>query len=127
MAEIHVLTTHGTRVKFALHVPVPGMGTNVSGIQWRAALLNSGLGGATVLRDSADGAAGTIGPTEKTQITNGELYEAYVETALPSNWGTMSGSERIQWVDSLYNANAQSNLDRLKAQLNYFGFTREVP
>jgi hypothetical protein len=124
MAEIHVLTTTGGKVRFALHIPIPSANNSV-GVNWRTALVNSGVGGKTELKDG-DGTAGTIDNVEKPLIVSGALYETFVEKGLPSNWGAMNGAQRNAWLDALYNANQNNLRLALEGRLGLFGAVKEV-
>lgn len=75
MANWHALTggPDGNSYQVAYHLPIPNNNNRV-GVNHRTALVNSGIGGTTVLPDG-DGTDGTISAAEKTQITNGEVFE----------------------------------------------------
>jgi hypothetical protein len=123
--DYHVLTgtPDGNRFRFAFHVPVPGTGTNRAGIQWRTALIDSGLGGSTVLPDG-DGTGGTISAAEKAEVEAGSVYELIRQ--IDTNPGETATQFRDR-VDSLFPGIVSQTQAHLQNALSYFGFTRDVP
>ena len=74
MADIHVTAGDGNQAwRIVIHIPVPDT-PNSASVNWRIALINSGMGGNTALPDG-DGTAGTISATEKAKLVTGELLE----------------------------------------------------
>jgi hypothetical protein len=121
VANWHVLTGSADGNSFTLvyHVPVPGTGTNRAGVQWRPALLNSGLGGKTVLPDG-DGTGGTVSAAEKASIAAGALFE--VVEALATNPGETAAALQAR-VDAYFAALTSRVQAELQARLAYFGYT----
>ena len=123
MADIHVITIANGRAQMVCHIPIPA-GTNAAGVSWQAALVNSGIGGTTVLLDG-DGSDGTIGAAEKASIQAGALFEVVTDELIPDSVST--GPTRLTYIDAVYNAIVAREQARLQSQLKYFGFTRDVP
>jgi hypothetical protein len=75
MSQWHALTgsLDGNSYTIAYHVPIPSALNRVS-INYRTAIINSGIGGKTILPDG-DGTGGTISAAEKTSIGNGSILE----------------------------------------------------
>jgi hypothetical protein len=123
MANWHALLgdTAGNTFSIAYHIPIPSA-TNRSSINYRTALINSGLGGVTTLKDG-DGTAGTISAAEKTSIQSGAILEV-VET-----FATNPGQTQAQLqaaVDARFTALSDVNgafIAGLKNQLQYYGGT----
>lgn len=125
MADYHVLTGSADGNSFTVvhHVPVPGSGNNRAGVQWRTALVNSGLGGKTVLPDG-DGTGGTISAAEKAAITSGALYE--VVEQFDTHPGETAAQLRDR-VDTRHTALVAQVQAQLQGRLTYFGFVRDIP
>lgn len=123
MASYHVLTGDGDGNAFrvAFHVAIPGA-SNRAGINYRVALINSGLGGLTTLPDG-DGNGGTISAVEKALITSGALYEHVEDFA--TNPGESAAQLQAR-IDARYTALVGIVQDRLAKKLTYFGYTRTV-
>lgn len=100
----------------AVHVAIPNA-NNAAGINWRTALLNSGLGGTTRLPDG-DGTAGTISAAEKASIAAGALYEQ-VETIEVDTASNVNA-----FLDSVISDVTTRTQARLVAALKYYGYTR---
>lgn len=122
MANYHILAGSHDGNSFAVvfHIAVPGTGSNRANVQWRTALINSGLGGKTTLPDG-DGTGGTIGAAEKADIAAGAVYE--VVEQVPTNPGETALQLRDK-LDARYTALAASVQAKLQGQLTYFGYTR---
>lgn len=120
MASLHVLdaTPQEGRAKYrvAVHVPIPNTNNSV-GVNWRTALINSGIGGTTVLK-SGDGTAGTISATEAANVASGALYEQ-VETIEVDTAGSVNA-----FLDAVIADVTTRTQARLQAALKYFGYTR---
>lgn len=123
MASVHILDRTGPQsFRVALHIAVPNT-PNAAGVNWRTALLNSGLGGVTVLPDG-DGAAGTISVSEKTSIQTGALYEVVEEWELLTAGNATA--QVLAYLDACYTQKKAAILADLQARLNQFGRTRDV-
>lgn len=124
MSDMHVLTgNNGNAWTVVMHFDTPA-GNNVVGVPWADAVVNSGLGGTTVLPDG-DGTNGTISAAEKTAIEAGTVFEHSVSFLMES--GGTSNPELLATLDALYavaNSNQQAAVGSV---LRYFGFTRDVP
>lgn len=124
MTDVHVLrrTTPG-RYQLVMHFPVPA-GNNAAGVLWSAVLVNSGLGGKTVLPDG-DGTGGSISAAEKATIANGTIYEVVEEVDLLS--AGASSAQITAYADALYTRRLTEVQAELQAILSQFGRTRDVP
>ena len=127
MADYHVLTGSNRSVRVAMHFPTP-VGNNEVGVLWSTALLNSGVGGTTVLRDSTTGDPTTAGPGEisdnnKTAIEAGLLYELVAMLKLN---GDETNAQKVAAVESLYTRHQSTATGRIADQLRYFGFSGDV-
>lgn len=120
MANIHVVAGDGNGSwDLIFHIPIPNTNNSV-GVNWRTALVNSGLGGTTQLPDG-DGSAGTISAAEKAGLVAGALFEHRERFLLES--GGSSGAQTQALIRSLYTrekSRAQADLQR---KLKYFGHT----
>ncbi len=72
MSDIHLLNAGQGSVRLAFHFPVPDVDNDV-GVNYREALLRSGLGGSTQMPEGTD--PGHITPAERAQIAAGERWE----------------------------------------------------
>lgn len=73
MANVHVLTQSGGRLRIVFHVAIPNA-NNPRGVNYRTALVQMGQYGTTILPDG-DGTAGTISAAERTQISSRAVVE----------------------------------------------------
>jgi hypothetical protein len=121
MASVHVLTKTGEGYRLAFHYTVPG-GNNGAGFSWATAVINSGLGGTTALKDG-DGTAGTISAAEKLAIQNGTVIEEIVTWPPPAD-GT--GAMLLTRLDEHYAARRIEMLAQLQVKLEQFGRNRTV-
>lgn len=125
MANMHILTQDRGLYRIAAHIAIP-VGNNSAGVSWRTALINSGLGGSTVLIDG-DGTAGTISSAEKSSIASGALYEdvGILEVVHDSSTGGSQTTQQLATiVDAYFTARTTAVLASLQAQLTWFGQTR---
>lgn len=121
MSDIHVLTDNGRgKVSVVLHILTP-VGTNVPGVPWAVALVNSGLGGTTRMKDG-DGTNGTISTAEKTAIEAGTLYETSISYALEDGSGTDTAAQRAALRALSVREKAAATKD-IQRRLKYFGHT----
>lgn len=119
MSDIHVLVGDGlSRWTLIFHFAVPDV-NNVAGFNYRTVLLNSGQGGNTSMTEGTE--AGQIAAAEKAQIEAGELYEHRVSALIES--GATDNTERTTLMQQLYAYTETSEIDRLKAELRYYGLT----
>lgn len=119
MANIHALTVDGGQLTLVYHLAVPA-GSNAAGVAWSAALVASGLGGATMLPDG-DGTGGTISAAEKASLAAGTLYE---DTDTLNLDGATTPAQRAAYVDARYTAATTRVQSELQRRLRYFGMTR---
>lgn len=118
MSNIHVLERSDRGVRVVMHVPIPNINNSVN-VSYRTAIINSGRGGTTILKDG-DGTAGTISSAEKTSIQSGALYE--VTTVLTPD-AVPAGSVNA-YLDSEYTRVVSEVQAALQQELRYFGATR---
>jgi hypothetical protein len=118
MANMHILDATGTMYRVAFHIPIPG-GSNSAGVPWQTALVNSGLGGQTILPDG-DGNAGTISAAEKASIQNGSLIEVIDELDL---YG-LTGPQINALLDAHYTARQSEAQAEFSNRLRQYGRNR---
>lgn len=122
MAAIHILTVVAGKLQVVYHLDIPA-GTNQAGVPYRTALVNSKLGGTTIL-PVGDETAGTILQSEKTAIEAGQRYELVAEIDLGANWDALSTAAKNAHLDAHASAVASQQLAYLQRVLRYFGHTR---
>jgi len=118
MADMHVMTGDGERWNVIMHFAVPNV-DNEGGVNYRTALVNSGLGGSTAM-PKGDG-PGQISTVESEQITVGELYEYSV--MLPVDGTGQSTDGRRAMLRVQYATLKAAMIAVLRAQLKFFGHT----
>lgn len=120
MANWHALTgtLDGNSFRIVFHVAIPSA-TNAAGINYRTAIINSGIGGKTVLPDG-DGTGGTIGATEKAAIQAGSLYEYAEDFATNPAESAANLQARI---DARWTALTTILQNQLSKTLTYYGYT----
>ncbi len=119
MAKVHVLDTSGGLTRVVCHIDVPA-GNNSAGTAWAAVIVNSGIGGTTVLPDGA-GTGGTISAAEKTSIQGGTVFEVIDRISIPLG---MNAAQANAFLDAVHAAKVIEVQAQITARLNYFGFTR---
>lgn len=122
MANWHarVGSLDGNSFEILYHIPIPSANNRV-GVNYRAALIGSGIGGTTKMTEGI--AAGQITTAEKTQIVAGEVYE-YTETIF-----TNPGETDVQLqakVDARYTTLVTVLQDQLQKRLTYWGHSHDV-
>jgi hypothetical protein len=124
MPDTHVLTQPNlNKFKLVRHVVIP-VGNNSAGVSWQLCLINSRIGGNSVLMDG-NGTGGTISAAEKALIANGSLYEVVEDNAtMPAD---LTPSQQLAYLDETYTNVAAATLSSLQQLLKYFGFTRDTP
>ena len=110
MAHVHILTVNG-HVQTVFHLDVPNT-NNAAGTNWRTAIINSGIGGTTILKVDT-GADGTISAAEKANILNGSV----VEVVLNLKAREIAGKSLLQ----IYNLYSGDLLSGLQNKLNRYG------
>ena len=127
MSNMHVLIQANGAFRIVAHVAIPA-GANSAGVAWRTAVVNSGIGGRTIL-PAGDGTAGTISAAEATAITTaGSVFEDVTDLDLMHDV-TLSGisatpSQLGGLLDAWYAGHAAVVLATLQNQLVWFGQTR---
>jgi hypothetical protein len=122
--DYHVLTgtDDGNSFRIVNHIPIPSAVNRVN-VNYRTAIINSGLGGRTVLPDG-DGTGGTISAAEKAAILAGSLYEHVEDFA--TNPGETAAQLQAR-LDARYDALVGIVQDRAAKMLSYYGFARNTP
>lgn len=118
MANMHVLSSGGGQVLVVMHIAIPSA-NNTVGVNWRTALIGSGIGGTTVLKDG-DGTVGTISAAEKTAILSGAVYE--ISESLQPESTNLAGLPA--WLDAQYTVRSAIALLDLQDRLKFFGYVR---
>lgn len=118
MADMHVLDGDGQRWRVAMHFPVPDA-NNAVGVNYRTALVNSGLGGTTVMAEGTD--PGEINATEKADVQSGAVFE-YIASFLVESGGTSNAQLRDS-LRQFYTTEKNGILTRLQDRLRYYGHT----
>lgn len=114
MSRLHVLASG----QCVLHEPTPP-GNNSAGVPWKDALVNSGMGGKTVMPTGTG--AGQITATELAQIQSGALYEITFHVELKVG---MSPAEQRAVMDAQISTLSRETLQQLQRDLRFFGLTR---
>ena len=119
MADIHVLSGNGLG-KWALvfHFAMPDQDNNVT-INYRTALINSGLGGTSTMTEGEG--PGQITSAELAQIQAGELYE--YSASFPVESGATNNTELLTSIQAAYARGLSAVIARLQRQLRYYGYT----
>ena len=120
MANWHMRagSADGNSYQVVFHIPLPNVGNRV-GFNYRQALVNSKIGGETVLIEGTD--ADQITVAEKGNITSGALFE-YVES-INTNPGEAANVLK-QRIDARYaelSNQAGDFMQKLKSRLEYWG------
>jgi hypothetical protein len=119
MADIHILAGDGrNRWNFAFHYTVPDT-ANAVGVNYRTALVNSELGGTSVMTEGAGD--GQIAPAELAQIVAGELFE-YSQPWLAES-GATNNTELLANVRAEYTRLQSVVTNNLQKRLRYFGWS----
>ncbi len=120
MADMHVLESSGDGLswKIVMHFAVPDTNNAVS-VNHRTALVNSGVGGTTVLVEGTG--PGQILTAEKALIDTGEIFEHVAEFRVESG-GTSTAQLRAS-IQGFYAAEKSRMLALLQSRLRYYGHT----
>ena len=127
MSDIHILTgNNNIGWTLAMHFAVPDVNNNV-GINFRIALVNSGIGvgedGRRTVMPVGTG-AGQINPAEEALLDAGELFE-HVTSYIIESGGT-SNPQRRALVRELYASLVTSVQASVASRLRYFGHTESA-
>lgn len=118
MSDIHVLDAGaGSAWQCVFHVAIPDAVNQVS-VNYRTALVNSGIGGVTVLEEGTG--PGQISTAEKAAIEAGEVYECAVQVRLES--GGASASQLRATVRAYYLHAADQVVAEFQRRLRYYGY-----
>ncbi len=117
MADMHIITGGRHAWRVVMHFAVQNV-NNAVGVNYRTALINSGLASVSVLPDG-DGNDGTISATEKTALDDGSIYE-HVESLVIDGPGTDTAS-RVAMLKAEYASIETRVIDSLKHRLKFFG------
>ena len=127
MADIYVLTGNSNEWTLVMHFPVPNT-NNAVGINFRTALVNSGIGkgedGRRTILPTGDDLGGTISAAEEALLDSGERFE-HVTSYIIESGGT-SNPQRRALVRELYASLLTSRQAEVAAQLRYFGHTESA-
>ncbi|MFQ5760197.1 MAG: hypothetical protein ACE5HM_04390, partial [Acidiferrobacterales bacterium] len=117
MADMHVLKRTGDEYTVVMHFPIPAT-NNSAAIPWASALVNSGLGGTTILPDG-DGTGGTISAAEKTSVLAGTILEHSASYLIESDG---QASLKVQGALRTFYAREQATIQaKLQRELKWFG------
>lgn len=118
MSNIHVLAGNGSNLYTAvIHIPTP-VGNNSAGVSWATALVNSGMA-KTVM--TVGTGPGQILAAEKAQIDAGTVIETVTQW---QDDKTFTTQQRLDDFTLRTSQASTERLNRLAAQLAYFGFTQ---
>ncbi len=121
MAQIHILGGDGDDSYTAvIHLTIPNTNNLVS-VNYRTAIINSGIGGTTILQTTTGAAPGKITTTEMSDITAGIVYEAVF---LVGNNPAWSSAERLAAFSGAINSQTSQKINYLTNALAYFGHTQ---
>lgn len=117
MADLHVLAGDGLyRWPLVMHFPVPDQDNEV-GVNYRVALVNSGLGGTSMAEGTGPG---QITTAEKTAIEAGEVYEHSIQFLAESGASTLP--ELLAAAQEAYAREKARVTAELQKRLRYYGF-----
>ena len=92
MADMHVLTGTTRRYRVIMHFAIPNSNNDV-GVNYRTALVNSGIGGTTELIEGTG--VGEITTAEKALVASGEVFEHSVSIYADGTDQTAGGRPQI--------------------------------
>lgn len=118
MADMHVLETVGGAARVIMHIAVPDAVNDV-GVNYREALVNSGLGGSTKLTEGT--ASGEITTAEKALVESGAVVELERIIEIEGVGQTNAGRQAL--LRSAYTTLAVNAIAELQVQLKFFGHT----
>lgn len=119
MADIHVLLGDGIdKWTLVFHFAIASANNAVS-INYRTALVNSGLGGTSSMVEGSG--AGEITTAELAQVAAGELFEHRL--SLPLESGATDNAEMLASARAMYARDETRIVAELQRRLKYYGFT----
>ena len=123
MSDYHVLTGRqdGNGYQVVFHIPIPNVNNRV-GVSYRTALVNSGMGGSSVMETGTG--PGQIDAAELAQVVAGEIYEHSEEFA--TNPGETAGQIQTR-IDARYTQLVTEMQSQVQSRLSYYGHTRDIP
>lgn len=121
MSAIHVLGGDGhDQYTAVIHVTVPNT-NNLIGVNHRTAIINSGIGGTTVMQTTTGTAPGKISTTEVSDIQAGIVYEVVFQVGNNPQW---TSGERSAAFSSEINSRTSQAQSYLANALAYFGHSQ---
>ena len=119
MSQVHVISCGQTcdTLRVVMHFAVPAS-PNAAGVSMREALVDSHLGGSTVLNNGEH--PGRISDDEQTAIRAGCIYEKVVEVAVSG-----TPEEQQEQLRVAYGQERQATMDYLAVWLNWSGLELE--
>ena len=128
MADIYVLTGDNSNTwTLVMHFAVPNT-NNAVGINFRTALVNSGIGknedGRRTILPTGDDTGGTISAAEEALLDSGERFE-HVASFPVESCGTSNAAIRDS-VREFYAAQNTSVQARVASRLRFFGHTESA-
>jgi hypothetical protein len=122
MSQWHVLSgdenANGFTVVF--HLPIPSA-NNRSGVNYQTAIVNSGIGGKTIMATGTG--AGQITSTELASIQAGTLYEYVIQFFTNPGETQSAAATRLNNLYTQYSNTSNQPLLAIQNQLEYFGGT----
>ncbi len=128
MADMYVLTGNNSNEwTIVMHFTVPDV-DNAVGINFRTALVNSGIGlgedGRRTILPTGDDTGGTISTAEEALLDSGERFE-HVGSFRAESGGTSNAAIRAS-IREFYAAQNTSVQAKVASQLRYFGHTESA-
>lgn len=128
MADITVLTGNNSNEwTLVLHFPVPDV-NNSAGINFRTALVSSGIGkqegGRRTVLPPGNGIGGTISTAEEAQLDAGERFE-HVKSFRAESGGTSNAQLRSSFRGCYASENVKVQAN-MASRLRYFGHTESA-
>ena len=118
MADMHVLDGDGSKWRVVMHFAVPNV-NNAVGVNYRTALVKSGLGGTTQLADGTG--PGQIMAAEKTLVESGAVLEHAMSVSVDGSGQTTGGRKAL--LRSLYTSTKNAVMANLQSRLKFYGHT----
>ncbi len=114
MSALHILDQDNGQFRCVAHQPIPA-GSNTAGVTWKNVILGAGLNVTSMVEG---GLPGQIAPTEKAQITAGDIVEAAFTVPLHS--GGTSNTQIDAYALQMFGAWR----DAMQLKYAYFGKVR---
>lgn len=119
MSQWHCLERRGATWKLIYHYPI-NTATNGSGVTYRTAIVNSGLGGTTAMT-AGDGSNGTISSAEKSSVESGAVLELVRYLDITQGGNITVAADIATYIDADWTANAVTDAAQIIANLTAFG------